>query len=351
MTRRVTVIVASLFLSLAIQMQAAAPRSGMWSATQRGRDLHLNLYEGGRRGGQHGFSVPIALLTGLDEQQIASPALTNVAFSLRRAAGTIEFTGSFEASKGSGHYTFTPSETFVREMRELGYTDFSDSTLFLYTTTGFTPAWIRELHSMGYRPARKDLDEIAIFRVTPDFVREMASAGFPKLSFHDLVQLRIGNVDADRVREYKALGFTSLSASSVANLGIMQVTPAYIREMADAGYKGLTASQYTNLRIGQISAEDVRAYRSLGYDDIPAGQLGDMGIHGVTPTFIRDLAKAGYRDLSVAKLIEMKIFGVTPQFIESLREAGYLNIPVQKLIQLRMSKADEMLLNPKKKDD
>jgi len=256
--------------------------SGSWYATVDGDDVQLNLVEKPRN--QHGFGVPLATLTGLDAQQIAAQHSTDVAFQMRREAGTIDFRGTFARSNGAGTFSFTPSEQFLRDLRAMGFEIKDDGWPFLFTTTGFTLDTVRGLRALGFQPTSGDLEEIAIFKVTPEYVREFQSLGYKGLSIENLVELRIGGVTPERIREYRALGYTNLAAD----------------------------------------------------------KLSEAGIHGATPEFIRKVADAGYRDVPIDTLIEMRIFGVTPEFIKSLQDAGYRNVPIDKMVEIKMAGADKL---------
>src|SRR5438132_765771 len=84
---------------------------------------------------------------------------------------------------------------------------------------------------MGYDLAtRKEVVEIAIFRITAATVREFARLGYSDLTLRELVDMRVGRVDAAFVSGMKELGY-NLAAREIANLAILGVTPAYIREL------------------------------------------------------------------------------------------------------------------------
>jgi L,D-transpeptidase catalytic domain len=307
MNRFARFVFAVALLSMPISSVAAGV-SGTWSAKQRpSGEVQFNFYESGSRS-QNGFNVPLSELTGIDAQQMNAAQPATVSFALRRPAGTIDMRGVFEQGEGSGFYTFSPNDSFITAMRDLGYRDLDDRRLFLFATTELTPEWVRDIRALGYTPTRDDLEEIAIFKVTPQYVREIRAEGFPSVTIQDLVQLRIGKIDAARIAEYRALGLKDVSADAIGELGIMKVTPDYIREIAAAGYPSLSPSELTELRIGRISAEVIRDYRALGYTNVPASQLGEAGIQHVTPEFIRSLANLGYRNIPLSQLTEMRIF-------------------------------------------
>ena len=286
-----------LFMILAIAVCFSAyantePRSGVWTAELQDDRVQMTLFRGSQTSEHRGmgwnnimgFDEPLAHFAGLSKNDLQSSA-ANVQFELRRPAGVIAFEGRVANGTGAGHFHFTPSESFVHDMDALGYTGFSDDQLLVFAAHDFSPQTIRDLRDMGYQPNQREVEEIAIFRITPDFLREMAKAGYANLTLREAVNFRVGRVDA-----------------------------AYIAQM-----------------------------RQLGYSDLSARKLADMAIIGVRPKFIEELRALGYDKLTAQQLTDMKVFGVTPDYIRKLAEKGYKNVPVDKLLKLREMGADKIL--------
>jgi hypothetical protein len=267
-----------------------------------------------------GFDDALSAYTGLTKADLLSSA-ANVQFELRRPAGVIAFEGRVANGTGAGHYRFTPSDAFVRDMEGLGYRGFSDDMLLVFAAHDFSPQTLRDLRAMGYQPTQHEVEEIAIFRVTPEFLREVGRLGYPNLTLREAVNFRVGRVDAAYINEIRALGFASLSARQLADMAILGVSPKYIRDMRSAGLSDLSARQLTDLRVGNVTAARIEEYRKLGYTNLSAHQLS-----------------------------EMVIFGVTPDYIRKLSEKGYDKVPIDKLLQLRTMGADKILFKTKEKD-
>ena len=306
------------FAALALCFSAFASsdvRSGVWAGEMQNDQFEITIFHGhaNRQESIMGIDEPLASFTNLSREDVNSSG-ANVQFELRRPAGTFAFEGRVANGTGAGHYRFTPSDAFLRDMQSLGYTNFKDEMLLVFAVNDFSPQTIRELKAMGYEPTRHEVDDIAIFKITPDFLREMARVGYPNLSLRDALNFRVGRVDAAYVNEMRELGYASLPAKQLADMAIIGVTPAYVREMRAAGLVDLSTRQLTDLRVGRVSAKRIDEYRKLGYDKLTAKQLADMGI-----------------------------FGVTPDYIRKLTEKGYNNIPVEKLLQLREMNADKIL--------
>jgi len=285
-----------LFITIAVAIcfsayAATDSRAGVWTADLVDDKLQMTLFSGERRGNMTGFDEPLSAYTGLSKADLLSSA-ANVQFELRRPAGVIAFEGRVANGTGAGHYRFAPSDAFLREMESLGYSGFKDEMLLVFAAHDFSPQTLRELRAMGYQPTQHEVEEIAIFRVTPDFLREMGRAGYANLSLREAVNFRVGRVDAALIGEF----------------------------------------------------------RSLGYTDLSPHELADMAILGVRPKFIKDLRALGYDKLTRKQLVDMKIFGVTPDYIRKLAEKGYANVPADKLIKLRTMGADKILFKEKEKD-
>ena len=348
-----TAILILLAVAICFSVYAASDmRSGVWTAElTAGTTLQMTLFQGNReadlgrnhRGMNHtmGFELSLSSLTGLTAADIKSSA-ANVQFTLTRPAGTISFEGRFANGDGAGNFKFAPSEPFVRDMASLGYTSFADDDLLVFATTEFSPQTVRDLRALGYQPSQREIEEVAIFKINANAIKEFARLGYTNLTLRGLVNLRVGNVDAAYVNDMRALGYADISANKLANLAILGVTPAYVRELRAAGLTDLTPQQTENLRIGNITAAKIDLYKHLGLTLSPH-ELSDFGIHGVTPKNIEELRAMGYANLTPRQLIEMRIFGVTPDFIRKMEASGYKAVPVDKLIKIKMSGAEELV--------
>ena len=109
-------------------------RSGAWTAEVDGDELELTIFA---PGDGHVFDVraPVTVLGGLSQADATASAAV-VKFELRRAAGTLDFSGRFADGVGAGEFRFTASESFVREMAARGYTALSDEQLLQFALSG-----------------------------------------------------------------------------------------------------------------------------------------------------------------------------------------------------------------------
>jgi hypothetical protein len=329
---------------------ASDSRNGVWTAELQGDSLQMTLFRGnnmfdGRGRGMSnimGFEEPLGTFAGLSRADLAAAA-ANVQFETRRPAGTIAYDGRFSSGTGAGHFRFTPSDDFIHEMETLGYRGFTDDQLLVFAAYDFSPQTIRDLRALGYQPTQREVEEIAIFRITAEAVREYGRLGYSNLSLRELVNFRVGRVDAAYINGMRELGFTNISARQLSEMAILGVTPAYVRELRAAGLGDLSTRTWIDLRVGNITSKKIQEYAKAGYANLTTRELIDFGIHGVTPKFIEELRALGYDKLTPRQLIDMRIFGVTPEYIRKINTQGYQGVPLEKLMKLRMSGADEIL--------
>ena len=338
---RTLLITAAVVLAAFAALAASELRSGVWTAELDRDGLNITLFQGRKHNSNMmSLTIEVPRLTGLSSEAIASGG-AEVKFALVRAAGVFSFDGHFARGKGAGHFEFTPDASFLRDMEQLGYSDFRDDDLVLFAAEDLTPASIRGLREMGYTISRKDLEEIAVFHVTPAVIREYASLGYPNLSLREVVDLRVGNVDAAYITAMRDLGFDHMTARQLADLAVQDVTPKYVREMR-AIFPSLTPQQLEELKVANITAARIETFRKAGYPNLTAQQLAEFGLQNVTPEYIESLRKVGYDKLAPQQLIDLRVAGVTPEYIRQMQEIGVRDL--HKMVDLKETGAAQVLL-------
>jgi hypothetical protein len=316
---RTLLLTAAVVLTAFAALAASELRSGVWTAEMDRDGLNITLFQGRRHNSNMmSLTIEVPKLSGLSPEAIASGG-AEVKFALVRAAGVFAFDGHFANGKGAGHFEFTPDASFLRDMEQLGYTGFRDDDIVLFAAEDLTPASIRGLKDMGYTISRKDLEEVAVFHVTPALIKEYASLGYPGLTLREVVDLRVGNVDAGYINAMRALGFDHMSAGQLADLAIQNVTPRYVREMR-AIYPSLKPHELEDLKIANITPERIETFRKAGYPNLTPEQLSEFGLQNVTAEYIDSLRKIGYDKLTPQQLIDLRVAGVTPEYIRQMHQ-------------------------------
>ena len=106
----------------------------------------------------------------------------------------------------------------------------------------------------------------------------------------------------------KMLSIPDLS-NMLVNLRIHGASPEFVKDLRSLGYARLTTDELVNMRIHGVSSEFIRSLRDLGYEKVPVDDLVNMRIHGVTPEFIRRVNGGKVASASVDQLVNMKIHG------------------------------------------
>jgi hypothetical protein len=263
---------------------------------------------------------------GLTSAQTGSPTRVPVQFELRREAGTIAFEGTFRSGHGAGEFTFVANREFASSLHSLGV-EFApkrgndEQELFTLAIFDVSTDFIRSMQKIGYNVPLELYEQFRIFSVDPDYVHEMATMGFGRLTAEKLVETRIHGATPEYIREMRAAG-NDLSLDEYIQSRIFQISPEFAAEMEHAGYSNLSHDMLVQFRIHGVTTEFVQQLRDLGYSRVPAGKLVEMRIHGVTPEFIRRVAAAGYRKVPIDKLVQMRIFDIDPEMVRALDDSG-----------------------------
>ena len=204
-----------------------------------------------------------------------------VHFTLRRDAGSIDFTGIAGDGVGAGHFTFTPSGTYADAVAKRGYErpdnehqlaatmlDISISYIDAIAATGIRPSSYDKLiafRALGVTPqsiselrrqfGSMDEENVITFtalHITPQYAAEMRAAGISDLDPRSLVSLRALHVDTAYIKELGSLGYSNLSAHELEELKALHVDAAFIRRVQSHGYKHPTVQQLVELRAMRI---------------------------------------------------------------------------------------------------
>lgn len=287
--------------------------TGQWTLETKANTekVWFSLYRQGERGSfsQSSSDFPLDKFRGLTREQLMAGG-ENVSFKLVRDAGTLDCRGWFKDGKGSGHFTFIASQSFVSEMLKLGYQRLSSEQLFALAMHDVSLGYIEELKALGYdNLSLDDLIAMKIHGVTTKYIVELRARGYDQLSSEQLVAMRIHGVTIEFIEDLAAHGYKRLSSDDLVAMRIHGVTTDVIREMQALGYESPSAEELVAMRIHGVTPEFVKELGALGYKSVPADELVAMRIHGVTIAFIEKMKARGVKDLSIEELLRMKIHG------------------------------------------
>src|SRR5437867_11469847 len=203
--------------------------------------VHLSLRYDSEKGGHHDTSHMIAReqLQGLSEAQAMSSG-SPVQFQIRRDAGTFNCEGWFREGKGSGHFVFAGSQSYVSELRRRGYEAPTAEQLCRLGLGDVSLALIEELRNQGYE--RSDIDQLVregTHGSTINYIREIGELGYRVGQVDKLVRMRDHGVTPDFIRDLQTLGYRELSADQLVRTRDHGVTPGFVRGIAEAGFRGV----------------------------------------------------------------------------------------------------------------
>lgn len=371
------------------------PNKGIWSAVTEGDEICIKYDLSDHK--RNSWWVTTKCYPKSDFPNL--PVGQEGTFSLKRAAGTIDFKGKFEDGEGLGRFTFTPDESFRSLIKQEGYSKVSDEVLFGFALANVDQAYWAYLKQEGLTPKDEDdledighhlpmlatlksnmagykqlgfsdisleeLVDLSIHDVSPDFIRsiqalgfknmtleqfedakihninaefvaEMKSLGFDNLTFDELEELKIHNVDKDFVEQLKKAGYTNLSPEQVADAKIHNVSTEYAADMKELGFKDLTLEELEELKIHGVDADYVDQLKKAGYNNLSAEEVADAKIHNISPKFAAEMRQLGFDNLSLEELMELKIHNVSADFVNSLKEAGYSNLSAEEVTDAKI---------------
>jgi|GEM_PF-920692 len=214
------------------------PTTGRWIISRaRGGSAYLELLWDDDTQWRRGMEL--AELSGVSAGEVGASTPVSGSFRIEQDAGTFELEGAFQDGRGDGFLRFRPHRQFASTLRALGISGVGG---------GLTDHQLKNLAWGGMSAAS---------------VRGLRELGFTSLSLREVIDLAIRNVTPDYVRAMRALGVTGTeTVDGVIELRFQGVTTAYLRELAGAGVRGLTVSQAVELWNAGVTADFVRRVRT-----------------------------------------------------------------------------------------
>jgi hypothetical protein len=132
------------------------------------------------------------------------------------------------------------------------------------------------------------------------------------------VELKAVGATADYVASIRSVApQIRLSHDDIVQLAGLGVQPDFIQELARAGYRDLSADQISGAYAVGVRSDYIRGMAAAGFPRISLEQLTEMRAVGITPADVERFRRAGFKHLDVDELVEAKTLGLTPEEIRA----------------------------------
>ena len=176
---------------------------------------------------------------------------------------------------------------------------------------------------------------VAVGQPHSDYIDRMKAAGYD-VDLDKMIAMKIQGVTPEYAREMASAGFGKLSADDLVSCKIQGVTPEYIADLKKQGFQVEDVKEAVSFKIFNVTPEFVSGMKGAGFDGLNSKQLLSMRIQGVTPEFARTL-KQKFPGVTAEDLVQARIFKIDDEFIAQASRHGFNNLPFKKLVQSRIS--------------
>jgi hypothetical protein len=330
---------------------------GNWKATIKGDKLDMKMYDDEQNNSMSSSDFLISEFTALPKGEEGS-------FKLVREAGTMQFTGRFDGTKGAGKYKFTPDASYKSYLQSEGLasTNSDDDMVFFFLNIkkdyiamfrrngyknpsredvigckalGVDDAYIKAMKQNGYTNIKlQELISGKALGITGSYISEIHKAGYPKVSWDKLISFKAQGIDGKYISKFKAANGkpgvvkSGTSDDDMVAFKALNVDDAYINSLKKEGYTNIPSSKLTSMKAVGVDGEFIHGFKAAGYDHISVDNLVSLKALGITPEFMSSFKAAGYKQLSVEQASSLKALGVTAEYLNGFKNAGYPDISI-----------------------
>lgn len=209
----------------------------------------------------------------------AAPA--SKTFSIRREAGTFDFTGTVSSDGGSGQFTFTPSAAFVNGLES------------------------RNVHPQSVH----DIMSAASVDLTLAYIDSIGAAGYPNLGFEKLIAFRAVGATPSSIADLRSV-LGRLSADDVVSTSALHVTRAYVDELHSMGVDPVTAERAVTFKALHIDKAYIAELARMGYAHMDPQDIVSFKAMHIDAAYLQHLRAHGLKNLTAQQVIEMKATGL-----------------------------------------
>ena len=142
--------------------------------------------------------------------------------------------------------------------------------------------------------------------VSPEYLRELREVGYTDLSVEQLVAMRTNAIGADYIRGLKSVGYNNLLTKDLIALRTNGINTEVIKSYQAVKYADFKARAFISFKTNGVSPSFLASMRAAGYDRLTPKQIVDLKNGGVTDNFINRMRNRGHANLSPEQLIELR---------------------------------------------
>jgi beta-lactamase regulating signal transducer with metallopeptidase domain len=169
----------------------------------------------------------------------------------------------------------------------------------------------------------------------PDYVDELAEAGYSGLSVDQLVQLKSVGVDSNYICALRRAGVTHASVPDLVRMRAVGLDGPFVAAMRKYFGATLPVDEIVALRAVGVSRTYLDQLSSAGFHGLSARDVQSLRALNVTAKYLRDLADAGYPSLSPEEVQQLAALGVDHKFLEKISAHGFVHLKLDELIKLK----------------
>lgn len=222
-------------------------------------------------------------------------------------------------------------ESYLDAMQAAGFKNLSVDEIIGMKVQGVTPAYVKQIHELGFQPSAEEFIGMRVQGITPDYIREMQTIE-AKLTVNQLIGMKVQGITPQYAQELRELGLPA-EPNGLIGMKVQGITPDYVREMRAMGLNP-DINRLIGMKVQGITPEYVREMQATGLKP-DTNQLIGMKVQGITPEYVKSMQAEGFKEISCNELIGAKVQGITPEFIEKARKHGFQNLTLDKLIGLK----------------
>lgn len=190
-------------------------------------------------------------LTGISVADLQNEGARLTA-TLAAEPGTLTCRGTVHDGSLIGDAEFRPDAAFAAHMEQMGFSGLDSDKLMVYALVGVDSQWVHSLQELGIHGMTTDnLIALRIFKADTEYVHSITALGYPLPSADQLVGMRVQGVNAEEIRQIRALGYQP-TFEELEQIRIFHVTPEFIRQMEARGLKNLTIAKLVQIKIFKL---------------------------------------------------------------------------------------------------